>query len=422
MQNIMKSKIRTGTSLVICIAVLSTTLYIVVNHLPVLLGSFRYFWGPLALVAILISMPAAFTTKSMRYLLIYGIISLVLLQYTLWDNMNDWNRNALLEEFYALFVFIAIVNYYLTRHDFKGLAFLGELSFIFILITIIMSHVVLFIDPFIIRMSISASHFTPDQENIFNFYGAGGYGYMQALVCILPILVYHIKFNKQMVFSPKILIFILIIILILHIRAQVFANLLVAFFITILSFVSSRQSKKLMISMVLFFILFIVIPASFYSNMFVSLGSYFDHNSIIYYKLNDFAVFIENPDYESITDAGGRVARYPLLYEAFIANPLLGDASYTSPFNIEAGGHLFWMNKLAIWGILGFALFVYMLYQLYKNIRSIFDDDFGFYYFLSVVAFIMLGLMKTIAGRETFLILIVVIPGLYFLPLLKTNE
>jgi hypothetical protein len=80
------------------------------------------------------------------------------------------------------------------------------------------------------------------------------------------------------------------------------------------------------------------------------------------------------------------------------------------------------MNRLTIWGALGFSFFVFVLYQIYKRIRSLFDASFGFYYFLSVAAFVFLGLIKNIGGREPFLILIVVIPGLYFLPIIEKNK
>jgi hypothetical protein len=152
------------------------------------------------------------------------------------------------------------------------------------------------------------------------------------------------------------------------------------------------------------------------------MSSYFDADSNIYYKLNDFAKFIQRPEFEASTGAGRRAARYPLLFDAFINKPLLGDASYNSPFYIVEGGHLYWMNRLTQWGVLGFLFFVFVLYQIYKRIRSLFDDNFAFYYFLSVSAFILLGLIKNISGREPFLVLIVVIPGLYFLPLLDKKK
>ena len=130
----MKVKIQI-VPLVILMAVLTTSLYVVSNNLPVVIGSFRFFWGPLALIMIFISKPAAFTRKPMRSLFLYGILVLGILQYTLWKYMPDWTRLGLLEEFYNLFIFTAIFSYYITARDFKSLALLGRVSFIFIIIS-----------------------------------------------------------------------------------------------------------------------------------------------------------------------------------------------------------------------------------------------------------------------------------------------
>jgi len=409
-------------SLVIWMAILTTSLYIVANNLPPGLGSFRFFWGPMALLLILLVKPATYTKTPMKFLLLYGFISLILLQYTLWNNMNDWNRLSLLEEFYALVVFTAIFCYYWIRHDFKGLAIVGKLSFLFILITIISTHIALCFDSYIVRKSASPVNFTSFQSEIFRLTGAAGYGYAQALVCLIPILIYHIKFRKKMIFSRKILFVILILIIFLHIRAQVFANLIVAFVITILSFTGAKNAKKSFILIALLIILIILIPTSFYADMLVTISSHFDSDSNIYFKLNDFAKFIQQPEFEASTAAGLRAARYTLLLEAFLSQPLLGDSSYNSPFYIESGFHIYWMYKLTLLGIFGFLFFVFVLYQIYKRIRSLFDNSFAFYYFLSVAAFILLGLIKNISGREPFLMLIVVIPGLYFVPLLDKKK
>jgi len=139
-------------------------------------------------------------------------------------------------------------------------------------------------------------------------------------------------------------------------------------------------------------------------------------------KLKDFAIFIEISEIDETTDAGRRAERYPMLYDALFAHPVLGDSSNKSVNNISGGAHLYWMNKLALWGIPGFLFFIFVLYKIYKSISSLFSDGYRFYYFLSVIALIFLGLTKAIGGREPWLILIVVIPGLFFLPLLKQTK
>jgi len=416
--------LRHSVLLAIWIAVAMTSLYVVANNLPPIVGSFRYFWGPAVLVAIFLMQPSVYKKKPMAWLLLFGATSLGLLQYTLWNHMSDWNRFHLLNEFYSLVIFSAIFFYYYVRKDFKGLAFLGKLGFYFIIITIIMTNIALFFDPLVVRMSVNAGRITPYQAKVFKITGAGGYGYMQALVCLIPILIYHIKFRIKMVFSRKGLIVIQVLIIITLVRAQVLANILVAVVIMIFSYAGAKTVRKSIAMVSLVLILLLAIPSSFYADMFTKIKLFFDVDSTMYSKLNDLSFFIQHPEFGGPTGAGGRADRYPLLFEALIGAPVLGDASYNSPFtyNMSVGYHLHWMNKLAVWGIPGFLFSLFVLFQLYKSIFSLFDDHFGFYYSLSVGAFVLLGLIKTIAGREPYLILIVIIPGLYFLPLLKQKR
>jgi hypothetical protein len=417
----MKQKIQIS-DISILLTIASTTLYVVFRNLGREVGSFAFLWAPITIMVIIYSRPITFTKGPIKNLLLYGLIMVGILQYSLWSYMNDWNQIRIFNEFYFLVIMVVILNYYLVRGDIKKLAWLSKWAFIFIIISLITTNIALYFDPLVVRESANTVDFTPNQEKIYNLTGAMSYSYLQSIVCLIPILVYHIKNKKRMVFLPIVLVVILLLLLITLIRAQVFANVLIAILITTLSFLGSKRQRTSGIIISIFFILFMAIPTSFYSDMLYSLSSKFNPNSEMYYKLTDLASFIENPEIDTYTGAGGRASRYPLLLEALIANPVFGDASYNSSFDIDVGAHLYWMNRLALWGIFGFLFYIFMLYKIYRSISSLFDANYRFYYVLSVMAFILLGLMKTLGGREPFLILIVVIPGLYFLPLLQQKN
>ncbi|HAF30084.1 MAG TPA: hypothetical protein DCG75_13670 [Bacteroidales bacterium] len=407
---------------VILYTIASTTLYMISRNLPLGSGSFAFVWAPITLVFIFSLRPKTFIKGPMKNLLIYGMLMVGILQYTLWQNMNDWNQIRILYEFYYLVIMTAILYYYWGKGELRRLALLSKWTFVFIIITLITTNIALYLDPNLVREAARTGMFSDYQENIYKYTGAMGYGYIQAVILLIPILVYHIKRKKRMVFSPKVLIAILILILITEIRAQVFANVLVTALITILSVLGSKKRRVSFVTISLVGILFTVIPNTFYSNLFYSLSSNFNTESEMYYKLTDFAKFIENPDLDTSTGAGGRAERYPLLLGALQANPIFGHASGTSSLNIDLGAHLYWMNRLALWGIPGFLFFLFVLFKIFKSIGSLFDDGYRFYYFLSVVAFIIMGLSKAIGGTEVWLMLIVFIPGLYFLPLLQPTR
>jgi hypothetical protein len=417
----MKHKIRLP-DITILMAVASTTLYIVFRNLPLNMGTFAYLWAPLALLTIIITRPSMLTGSPIRILLLYGLIMVGVLQYTLWRFMDYANQNHILFEFYFIVVMLAILYYYRSKGEFRNLALLSKWSFIFIIISLITTNIALFLDPEVVRASAATSKFTAYQEKIYKLTGAMGYSYVQGIICIIPILIYHIKSKKKMVFKPIVLLIILLMIIITEIRSQVFANILVSILVTILSFIWSKKRLSFLIFVFLVGILIVLVPISFYSSAFYSLSTNFKPDSELNNKLNDFSVFIERPEIDNSTEVGSRAGRYPMLFEAFVAHPISGFASHESHLDITLGGHLYWMNRLAIWGIAGFLYFIFVLYIIFKSISSLFDTSFRFYYYISLSALLLMGLTKAVGGRESWLILIVVIPGIYFLPLLQQTK
>lgn len=407
---------------IILVAVASTLLYLVFRNVPSFPGSFAAFWAPSALLMIFFARPKALARGPIIGIIFYGIISVGILQYTLWKHMTDWNRIRILYEFVYLFVFTAVWNYFYLKQDFQRFAFLGRWAFIFVVITLFTTNIALFFDPTIVRASANNADFTPYQERLFRISGSMDYSYIQAIICLIPVLVFYIKKGTSLVFGRRFLIFILLLIIITEIRSLVFANILVTILITILSFVSSRNRRTVLLAVSLVAILAVAVPSSFYAGRIQDLSGLFPNNSLLNRKLAGIAVFIENPEIDKTSEIGSRAERYPQLIQALRYRPLLGHASYDSNLNISGGAHLYLMNRLTLWGIPGFLLFVFVLYTLFRTIGSRFDPEFRFYYYIAVLVLILLGLLKAIGGRELWLMLIVVIPGFYYLPLLKRNN
>src|SRR5690606_19973167 len=99
-------------SYIFIITIASTLLYVFSNNLPFGLGSYRYLWGPLSMILIVISGPRLLVIKPIRQLLIFGLVIVGILQYTLWSYMDDWNRLNILDDFYAI-ISISMVYFFL---------------------------------------------------------------------------------------------------------------------------------------------------------------------------------------------------------------------------------------------------------------------------------------------------------------------
>jgi len=113
-----------------------------------------------------------------------------------------------------------------------------------------------------------------------------------------------------------------------------------------------------------------------------------------------------------------------MLLEAFIHSPVFGDASYYSIYNyeLEAGGHLYWMSRLALWGSLGFIGYIFILKKVFESVLRIFDNNFKFYYQLSLLGVLFLGFLKNLTFREPYILLFVIIPGFYFSKLIQKDR
>ena len=87
-------------------------------------------------------------------------------------------------------------------------------------------------------------------------------------------------------------------------------------------------------------------------------------------------------------------------------------------YNIGPGAHLYFMYRLTAFGILNFVLFFWIFIKHIKYNIRIFSQSFSFYFLLSALSIIILGLIKNLAGRELWYMYFFILPGLYYLPLL----
>ncbi|MHC1776987.1 MAG: hypothetical protein AB9834_16410 [Lentimicrobium sp.] len=402
-------------SVLFIITIASTLLYVVSNNLPAGLGSFRFLWGPLSMVAIVVLAPTIILKTPIKQLLIFGLFVVGILQYSLWSFMDDWNRMNILDDFYAIISFSMIYFFLIQKQDSYTLAKLSKWSLLFLVVTLITTNIALTINPMIVRYSAGFDP-TGESKTYFVKLGSGDYPFMNLLVCIIPALVYFVKLEITPFINKKILIIILVVIILTQIRGQIFANIIVSFVVLILSFVNPQKRKRLLFISALFLLISIFLPLTeLLGELLKQSSKLFEYESDINYKINDFANFLTTPELTERSGTGSRAERYPLLWDAFIKAPFLGNSSYTSSENILPGGHLYWMNRLTLWGIFGFFAFIYSLYLIFKNIYQSFDREFRFFYALSLLSFVILGLMKQITGREPWLVMIIIIPGLYHL-------
>lgn len=407
--------IRTYFHFVVFMLMITTFFPLFSNNLPPIIRS-HHIWTPVFIISLLLFIPKIFTHKSLIYLLIYSIVVLWFIN-TFWESMNDWNKNQIRNELYVFIIAFSLWVYFRSIKDFEGLALIAKWTMIFVAITAVLSIYTSFMDPLYARKMTGG-----DLEEIEDLrkYGGGGYGFASALVPLFPMIIYYYRNNDKAIFSKTQILIFGIICFFTLIRMQIFANIIMSVVIILFALFGRKKLKNSLIVSIILLVIFLVIPRQVYSDFFIYLSSFFSHDSNVYLKLTDFATFVVEGGYEGA--AGGRAARYPMLLEAFVNNPLMGHSYSVSEFSIGGGAHLYWMNKLTILGLVGFIPFVLIIFYHVKTNAKHFDKEFIFYYLLSVFSIVLLGLTKNLVGRTTWYMFFFILPALYYLPLLKKNK
>ena len=391
---------------------------VVYISLPPIIGSCTFFWSPIWLFSVFILYPKVRYQKVILYILLYNIVLVILLN-TLWVEVRLWDKNLVKQEIYTFIVSISVIQYFLIARDYKGLALLVKFTLIFIGITAIMTINSSMIEPMYARY-LTGGRFSEQEFLYFRKLGGAGYGYALSFVCLFPIMIYYYKNNSISIFSKKTILLYGALCFYAIIRTQIFANIMVAVVVILLSTLGTKKIKKSILIITIVLIIALIIPVTFYSNGLIYMSSLFDQNSETYKKLNDMAYFLVIP--YSPGEAETRIARYPLLFDAFSKSPIFGYYVTHNRVSIGAGGHLYIMNKLAVYGLLGFLLFILIHYFYLRSIFFYFNKEYSFYFALSLGSVIALGLMKNLVGREFWFTYFVLLPGLYYLPLLKKNR
>lgn len=411
--------------LLLSLMMMSSYLFVISRNVPSPFGSLWYFYAPIWFIALFILRPYVYHQRYIQIVLIISLIVVFVLTNILWYNLSAHYTDKIFFEFYSFSILILIVGYFVLDEDYEGWAYISKLALVFIVITGIMTIIATLIEPTVARNSANSFIYDPHQKALFILTGCGGYGYGQALSLIFPPLVYLLKLDNQEVFSKKKIIALIIFLFIVIVQMQYFANILLAVFSIGISLLGAKRKKITIIFFLIFTIIIYFIPISFYSELFRDTSRLFDPNSEIYFKLNDAASFILNPDISmNITGTAERLDRYPMLLEAFLANPILGDGSYNSRFSeaVSVGGHLHWMSMLTSIGLVGFFVYLFVLKTVFRLIYEIIDDQFVFYYSISIITLILSGLFKNFHGIEIWLTIIIVIPGINHLAVLATKN
>jgi len=404
----------------------STFLSLLFYNLPPIIRS-HHIWTAIWVLSLLVFYPKIFINKMVLYLLAYGLFIFIATR-TFWSSMDYWNRKILFTEFYQFAIGVSVITYFFQTGDYIGLAKITRWTIVFLFITAIMTIISSAIDPMYARNLTALSAVTSESEREFitgfKRYGGGTYSTAAAFMALAPIFIYYYKNIKRSLFSKKQIIIFLIIIFLALLGMQIFTNIIVAVVFCIIALLGMKKIKYSILVIGLFFSILLIIPKEIYIKNLLSVSNHLEKYSELSYKFRDLAAFIETGvDFaDNSTGTGLRAERYPALMETFVKKPLLGCyflSAETGNGYLEGGVHLYWMNKLTVTGIISLLFFLIIPFNFIRNTLKHFNSNYKLFYILASLSILSYGLIKAVAGRDTWYVFFILLPGLYYLPLLK---
>ncbi|MDS1031934.1 O-antigen ligase family protein [Porphyromonadaceae sp. NP-X] len=384
---------------------------VTVSTFTLIQGYFPFFmksWIFLGILAVLISLlyPKIYLEKSIIWLMIYSLV----LIFNFLSGDEVYVLGFSLTEITFYFIPASLFLIYMRNNDLNNVRTIAIVSILIIIITSIFTFKNAIDNPGIVR-SIVRAQTSEDYTYIIEQYrkGIASYGMPHAFPFIVPPFIYVLK-NKN--FSFKLRIFALLMVMIgglMVFYTESTGALVVLLFSIIMSLIIIESSLKKnimrLVSLGVIALLFLN------TQTLISVLDFFgaETETMTYYgKIEDTMTMLETG--KTVGQIANRQELHNMSLTAFLNHPLLGTNKGSN-----IGGHAYFMDRAGLLGLVGFIpLFLFFYYQIkttYKNL----SDSIRMYYLIGVVACIILGFQKNMAGFEYWLYLFFLLPGLCML-------
>jgi len=362
------------------------------------------------LVSILLDSSSMFT-PTMRWVYIYiGIYLLLefLGHYDLWGLGRRSRFAWLRDQHLPLAISVLFIEKYSNpsrRNDLKKLI---NFSYLVIFTLCITSIIIIYRNPGIVRGT--EEQISYEQLYQIRKFGLGDYGLFSSLPFLIPLLVFQYKIKLAKTGSiPLINLLSIIIVILCSYMAVIVAPFLLLIVFLFLAILGRRRLKSNIVILCILLAMFIVTPKKIIGNIFYGFSDIVPNRELST-KLNEIGIgFTEGfelvtYDYEATTGIEGRASRIKYNLLDFIKSPIIGTGK-------QGNAHLFWLNILAQFGLVGLLPLIFIIWLQIKKNTKFLSEDILFTYYLSIASFIMLGLMKALGGYEMYLIPFFIIPG-----------
>ncbi len=346
--------------------------------------------------------PRAFFNLPTLFFILFVSLMLIVIQIKSYD----------VQFFRVIFIYwlfsLSLINVFLYNKDWKGLKIVLIVGMLILFISTIFSIIYSGSQPDLVRQYVLYSS-EQDEAGVKlgQRLGIANYGMIHGIPTLLPLFVY--LFKKEKTLFLKILWLLLIAIFYYLIIVSGFGTALILSTLILIAsvLVSDNKRKNLLLFGILILIGILFINKEFIINSLDWVKGYFV-DSAIYDKIVDIQYSIQTNDFEGQLNTRGNL--YADSWNTFYKYPIIG-----SPYQSDAGGHLFIADFLAWFGIVGTLPLILFFYYSFRRIYLIIENHQKIYYVLALLPFIILSFVKAVPFFEQVLYLLVFIPAVFLL-------
>lgn len=383
-------------------------LLILFENLPFPFSTF-YLYFLLFIGFLVIFKPIVFTEKTNKHVLFFAIFYFLFYLLGIYKPSDAYNLNWLfISELMPILIATLFFAYFIITNDYKNLIIIIRFLLVFIFITAITSIIGLTFFPDAARGL--AGPLAQNQEfeliRLYQRIGIAGYDFYYGLAFSMPVFIFLVKKHWDEKIKRYILLLFILTILYAIIKSQLTTSFLFSLLAIAFSVFGGKSIKKSFLYLIITLIIIIFIPTQFYADTIRSISTIVPGETL-QGRLKDLSITIENLDQDikqQETHVSKRAERIPYLLNNFKQSPIIGGGKST--------GHNFWLDRLSLFGIIGFIPWIILLNSIIKQrIRKI-RKEYVYYFLLSITLLIAIGFLKNSGGKILYLLVFFMVPSI----------
>lgn len=362
------------------------------------LGDFRPRF--IFIIAALFLSPSLFFSKGVVALIVYYAFFLL----SRFINNDEVETTGLLANIMEYAIPMVVLTNIMHSPDKDALAKkMAKFSLAIIVITACLTlFTLLFVDSNAVRSVVGR---IAAGESVLDLYRMGVADYATAtMMMVMPAIGVFIYRKIASTHYKRILLVLIALFFLFLLKSQITTPFLISIVLSgIAIFVKGDNVKAVFVALTIILIVFLLFEDAIFALIgFVSSGS-----SEVFERVNDLSVYSDTGDLGD-GDLAGRMYYYGLTLNGIISDPLFG----TSYKNI--GGHAFFLDRIALSGIIGIIPYVIMLVTQFKVSLSFVPERMKVCYQICMLGFILLGFVKNMAGFGYWLFMFLYIPCILY--------